>query len=179
MNSTSITSMRIFVGIPASSDFRANTCLWQESRRDMPFRFVDERDLHLTIIPPWEVDDIEVEKKKIQQLAELSACKLHINRVFPNASRGGRQTIWAISDEAPVELRVLRVKAHDVFNREIEIRPFSPHVTLARTGQDVIFRKFEDSVNWEFPINRVALFISHLTPDGSWYEIAQEVKLNL
>lgn len=143
----------------------------------MPFRFVDERDLHLTIIPPWEVDDIEVENKKIQRLAGLSACTLHINRVVPNASRGGRQIIWATPDDIPAELKLLRLKAHEVFNREVEARPFTPHITLARAGQDVIFKKFEDSMNWEFPIQRVALFISHLTPDGAWYEIAGEAPL--
>jgi 2'-5' RNA ligase len=169
--------MRVFVGIPAEDSFKAEGIAWQESHRSLPVRMINERDFHMTIIPPWEVDDIAAETAKVQLVAKEVLCDVNFVRFAPRPSMRAPHSIGAEAVEIPTSLTKLFNETYRVFNRQPEARPFLPHCTLARVPKDIIFRAFVDDVRWVFPVRRVALFVSHMEGSGAWYEIAAEVNL--
>jgi len=98
-----------------------------------------------------------------------------------------RTTILWAGLEENASLRELHGRVADalaVAGYKQEIRPFRPHITVARCGPDVdsrIIRAFlKDHADlWlpEIRVDRVRLYSSVLTSQGSTYQCEQEVEL--
>ena len=60
---------RIFVAIGISEDLKASIAKWQKQNAKLAIRFIQPKNLHLTLIPPWYEDP----KKIIKQMQKFSS----------------------------------------------------------------------------------------------------------
>jgi 2'-5' RNA ligase len=67
---------------------------------------------------------------------------------------------------------------------EREIRPFKPHITVARNKKNFNFKSFYDLIDRygdsrivQFPVTGFQVFKSTLTPDGPIYDVLKEIPL--
>lgn len=58
--------MRLFIGIKVSQQLRNKIQTYREKHRDLPVRWIKERNLHITLVPPGKEEDIRREFAKLK-----------------------------------------------------------------------------------------------------------------
>ena len=51
---------RVFVAIPVPERVRLKIAAWQRAHADIPVRWTKPENLHITVIPPWYVNEDEI-----------------------------------------------------------------------------------------------------------------------
>jgi len=172
--------MRVFVAIPATLEMQAAVERWQRGQRGLPpVRWIAGRNLHITLVPPWEESEIE-RVASVLAGVEAAPFEVRFSRAESGPDRGAPRLIWA-TGETPAALLRLRDTVTTALGIEPERRPYRLHMTLARyrptpPGQ-VVARVPPRPVDWRMPVGSFALYASHLLPSGAEYEILREVKL--
>jgi 2'-5' RNA ligase len=171
---------RIFVGISLSPELQKKALGWQQKHAGLPVRFIAPKNLHITILPPWDEQNIS---SAIQKLHELSGKVKPFTITFTNISLGPTpkrpRLIWA-TGETPEELKKLKVSAEKSFNAT-DNKPFKLHTTLARLRtrdfDPELFKEIAQSVNWQQKVASIALMESSLLPTGADYKVFAESPL--
>ena len=141
-------------------------------------RWQDDDQLHLTLRFIGEVDR-HVVRDVDAALASLHhpAFDLSLSGVGMFDRRGIPATLWAgIAPAEPVQ--ALHNKVDQAMIRvglEPERRAFHPHITLARLSRgtapvDAFLARYGGVTSASFPVDSIALYRSHLTPDGAQHE---------
>ncbi len=154
---------RVFAGIQISKGLEKKILkLEQELNPAIPW--IAPPNLHITIIPPWEENDLKYALKKLENLkGGLKRFKI----VFNNLSlkyRQGKASLIFLEGEA----------RKDALN-------FKPHLTLARLksgNYENMSQKIKrQKISWEEEVFSIALFESILLPEGALYKIIKKIKL--
>ena len=140
-------------------------------------RWVDMRQLHLTLRFIGEVDDATFESIK-STLAEIAEPRfsLNLNGVGCFPSKHAPRVLWVGIDDNEVLAR-LADKVEQILVQkngiEPERRKFSPHITIARFRErspsgvaDYLARNSSFSTE-TFPVDAFYLYSSKLTPKGA------------
>ncbi len=173
---------RVFVGIPLSPALQEAVSRWKDSHRRFPVRWLAPKNLHVTLVPPWEETNIPLALRDLSALAgKITPFSIRFTRIALGPSPGGPELIWA-EGISPSEIVTLAKLAHDALGIPAPGRPFKLHATLARFNADD-FRKFpvrklNEPVAWEMLVDRVVLFESHLGPRGADYQILGAVRVS-
>ncbi|MBU2566580.1 RNA 2',3'-cyclic phosphodiesterase [Patescibacteria group bacterium] len=179
--------MRCFLGIPLPADCRdAIKSAWHVQDNERSFlKFTDPGQWHVTLAFFGEVDydhminlvnlisrALEVPPQgslKIQSIQSFPTKrpKLYVAKCEPEQKQAWYQTIEDIKDMS------------SLLAPQIDRKPWTPHVTLARTKQNKILDEYEmplENIGWvpEF----ATLFRSELTPQGPHYTPLHEFRLN-
>lgn len=173
--------MRLFVAVPISENLQNEILEWEKSHQNLPVRWLKGKNLHITLIPPWEEENIE----KIR--ATLKTFENKIGRFgieFDKMEYGphGREPrlIWA-EGKPPKILLDLKGKLELLLGRKSDFRPWLMHLTLARfrpeTFSSFTVKRLNEKVYWPEQVNSIVLMESHLLPDGSDYEVLERVFL--
>lgn len=161
--------MRLFLGFPLSENIAAQAVAWQDTRADLPVRWVAPQDMHMTLVAPWERDDLAEDRERIQNvLSSFDPFPL----VFDQISFGPRpqtpRLIWAKGScdlETTRRLERMRGALREALGLPKDARPFTPHVTLARFPSESFnsfpMRELNDLVLWEESFSSAVLFESH------------------
>jgi len=149
-------------------------------------RWVKPESLHLTLaflgeVPP---DFLESTKPLLTSVAaghKPFAMRLNGVGVFPSPSRA--RTVWIGMDHGKSEVCALQrdvVKALCAVGYQPEKRPFSPHLTIGRMRiPDDLSRAVASPFESEsFPVSRLVLFRSVLSPAGPTYSVLTEFPLS-
>jgi 2'-5' RNA ligase len=172
--------MRIFVAIPAALEMQAVVERWQREQRGLPpVRWIAGRNLHITLVPPWEESDIE-RVAAVLAGVEAAPFEVRFSRAESGPDRGAPRLIWA-TGETPPALLQLRDAVAGALGIEPERRAYRLHMTLARyrsmpPGQ-VPPRVPPRPIDWRMPVVSFVLYASHLLPGGAEYEVLREVRL--
>jgi 2'-5' RNA ligase len=139
--------MRVFIGVKASKKLQKKVGEWRRRHADLPVRWIKDRNLHLTLVPPWYEDD---GAKAIEKLNSVQFKKhtITFDRVGINFKH---KVIWI---GKPTE-----------------------HVTIARfkDAKPLSGIQFEE-ILWKETADTVTLFESRLRAKGAdYYEIAKKV----
>ncbi|MGH9409900.1 MAG: RNA 2',3'-cyclic phosphodiesterase [Vicinamibacterales bacterium] len=186
--------MRLFVGVGISERMRqaaaeAAERIRRRLVRAIDARWVDPRDMHLTVRFIGHVDDDRVPMLLTRLVAPVQVPPFDIALercgVFP--ASGTVRVIWIGLRSGLPSL----AEMHHEFNRRLaaagfkaEDRPYSPHLTLARvkrvSGRPAAIREKLDGV--PVPpapsrIDRAVIFRSHLSQHGARYEALASVPL--
>ena|GEM_PF-1459733 len=164
--------MRVFVGIPISEELRGRVLEWRgkyltltpnpspKGRGETSIRWIEPKNLHVTLVPPWESQNWQVESSAVAKaladkqklkVIKCGAFEIKFDKVClkpenyhprpvsrrlgtsnHDASRGG--TIWA-TGEAGEEIRKLKNLIEMFLNINVDKtrgHAFYQHVTLAR-----------------------------------------------
>src|SRR3989344_4231801 len=170
---------RIFVALPISKGLEEEVSRWREKYANLPVRWLENGNLHITLVPPgYEADAPSV----ISKLAGIKGASLGV--LFRGVSYGPDprrpRLIWA-EGGAPREMLDLRIKIYETLGKVPEKRPFLTHLTLARFKEEDFFsfpvRHIEDIVSWKERFSSFVLMESHLKRSGAEYEVLAEFPL--
>jgi 2'-5' RNA ligase len=172
-------SRRVFVGIKITDEI-ADTCLRvQAGLGDLPVEFIPPDDIHLTLLPPWEMTDQSyVEDTLRQALEPVKKFTLKFRRLAYGPDIMRPRLLWVECEQAE-ELVVLKKSLLKTFS-VIDHVPFVPHITLARFSAEIADRIKHDPVDRPFrmsmPVDSVQLFSSP-HQGGSGYQVVTSVPI--
>lgn len=171
--------MRLFVGIPLPGNVRKNLHgAYRLLEGVHGVKTVEEENLHITLKFIGEVSERKVDSIR----GALSGVRYRPIRVeitgvgaFPSLS--SPRVVWAGVGQGGDEVRRLAEAVERALVPEgikPEVRPFHPHVTLARVKRpcDVVHRFLEENREAQFgsfTVRYFVLFRSTLTPSGPIY----------
>lgn len=192
------TPWRLFIAVPLPPDVRkqVSEVIQHLSSTDLPVRWIDPDSGHLTL---HYIGEIEPELSELLRMTMNAALTGHTSfdlrttepGAFPNLRRP--RVLWLGLWGPTYKLEELYNDVGDFlddFGLEIEDAPFHPHITLGRVrgGEGVKIGSLPDQVKdaiadlaeaslasmdrqVPFPVTEVQLVRSHLSKDGSEYEV--------
>lgn len=175
--------IRVFIGIPVSEELKEKIGKWAESHKAWPLRFVSGTGLHITLVPPWYADGANC---AVGQLDEMAAAvkpfRIKFKKITFGTSPKRPRLIWTMSEDYDKEgMLRLKAAAGAIFGQKPEVRPYNPHLTIARFNEGEFdklpTKELDEAVDWEMEVNSVVLYESKLHHSGAEYEILKEIKL--
>jgi RNA 2',3'-cyclic 3'-phosphodiesterase len=183
-----MTDIRAFIAISLHPEItRGLDNVLSDLKRRIPgtaVRWVPARNIHLTVKFLGDVPAARLEAvtKALQDEAQRHPTfELQVGGFgcFPSSKRP--RVVW-IGVEAPTALGALQQAVEAEMARlgyEREERPFSPHLTLGRVGQNIgtddqrrlaeILANFKVGLLGKFQVESVAVYKSDLQPSGAVY----------
>lgn len=144
---------------------------WPKARANLAARWVAPKNLHITLVPPWnEINISEI----IGQLQTVSANNFEIK--FENIITAPNKNMIWLAGKPPEGIYGLRLKIYEALGKKPDARPFKLHATLARSKTHL--PSFKEMVNWQYKAEKFVLYESQLMPEGADYEILQNFKLD-
>ncbi|TSC60404.1 MAG: 2'-5' RNA ligase [Parcubacteria group bacterium LiPW_15] len=175
--------IRVFVGIPISEELREKIGKWAESHKDWPLRFVSGTGLHITLVPPWYAENSDCAVGQLDDIATaVKPFNIKFKKITFGTSSKRPRLIWTMGEDYDKE-GMLRLKAvaEAVFGQKPEVRPYSPHLTIARFKEEdfgkMPTKELDENVDWEMEVNFVVLYESKLHHSGAEYEILKKIEL--
>jgi len=170
---------RVFIGIPVNEKIKEKISLWQKKfLKGLKVRPIKASNLHITLIPPWYVEDIKDMSKKLKKIAgRFHPFKVIFEKVEFGPKNQKPRLIWLYA-ETPRELTFVVDKLKEIFNVE-DSRPFLTHLTIARWNSKKIKVKKRDfpKIFWKMTVDKIAIYESRLSSKGSDYKVIFEVNL--
>lgn len=187
--------MRTFIAIALPHDIKESLEHLQKTLKTAgaDVKWVEPNNIHLTLKFLGEVDEKKVER--IEAILEETAgahSSYHIRvsgaGAFPRIS--SPRVIWVGMDygvdETTQIAKELEVKIAKIGIPK-ENRPFSCHITIGRTRSGMNLQKLAEKLQalhttsgippQEFPVTKLTLYKSTLTPPGPVYEVLKEANL--
>lgn len=188
--------MRAFIAIelpPEIKDFLAGLEKQLKST-SADVKWVEPANIHLTLKFLGEIDDIKYSQVKgiIEYAVKDKAIfnlRLHSLGAFPRISLP--RVIWVGIDKGEVQTKeiaqILEEKTREI-GIPAEERDFSSHITIGRVrsglNKEKLIQRLQElqanplkTENLEFPVTKITLLKSTLSPKGPIYEILKEASL--
>jgi len=186
--------MRTFIALPLPEKIKDYLCGLQDrlKKTGADVKWVNPKNIHLTLkflgeINPEQTKELEVFFEKIA--AGVSAYTISIGGIGAFPKIQSPRTIWVGIEKGKEETRDLASRLEEKVSTigiPKEERPYSCHLTIGRTKSSLNRSKLIQGLNdllkdpissLEFPVNRIILFKSTLTPGGPIYEVLKEANL--
>jgi len=187
--------MRAFIALPVPAEIRHAISLCQQQlRRALPgrsIRWTREDQWHLTLCFLGDVSPEAAEAARDcveEACSEHAPIQLRADRlgVFPDPRRPS--VLWMGFEDNPALLALQSSLARRVepFNAHRESRAYHPHLTLARirqpdrsTGAQLrsLLANAQNAPSLQCRADRVCLFESRLSPQGSRYSVLAQAPL--
>lgn len=172
---------RIFIGLKISKDLQTRVVRWRKKFPDWPVRWTPEKNLHITLIPPFYEDNVRAINKKLRNTQNYpSEIIVEFNRIAFGPDPKRPRLIWAVGEKPP-ELEDLKKYLEKILEIPAEKRTFSLHLTLGRFKPEDFhhfsIKKLKEKISWKEKIKSIVLFESKLSRKGAEYEILEEIKL--
>ncbi|OGI69692.1 2'-5' RNA ligase [Candidatus Nomurabacteria bacterium RIFCSPLOWO2_01_FULL_42_20] len=179
--------MRIFVSVKIGKELENKIIEWQKSRDDLKVRWLKPENLHITLIPPWETQNIEEVKNKLKSLPRGEQSELYggeFDILFNKVSFGPKpehpRLIWA-EGKSPENFKKLRKNTEQILGVYNNHPDEYIHVTLARFDprdfKKLKTRELNEQVDWKDKVKSVILYQSQTLPEGAKYTILEEIKI--
>lgn len=172
---------RIFVAIGASKELQRKIEAWRENFSLGGLRWLEGKNLHLTLIPPWYENETGVRKtiELLKTLEPPEPFEARFGKITFGPDPKRPRLIW-LEGQAPREIADLKAKLEKILAKPPEVRPFKLHLTIARFRPENFssfsVKKLDEKISWTEKINSVLLMESRLSPQGADYEIFFEKK---
>ena len=171
---------RFFVALPVYGALASAVAEWRERYARLPVRWLKDKDLHLTLVPPWYAEDPAPVIAELERLRGRGKISAEFRRVGYGPNVREPRLIWA-EGPVPAGLPELQAEALRLAGQPAERRPLRLHITLARFRPEnfpgLPVKRLEDEVRWPEEFAAVALVEAHLSPSGADYEILEEIPL--
>lgn len=174
---------RVFVGIFASLKLKRKVFALRRKFYHLPVRWIPDENLHLTLIPPLELDDkgiVEMIEKSQTLEGKIGQIKIKFNRLSfgPNPRRP--RLIW-IEGKSNQKLVELKNRITRILGLRAEGRLFKPHLTIARFKPKDYFnfptKDLDEKISWSFLAESICVIQSECLEEGARYTNLSEIKL--
>ena len=154
-------SKRVFVGIKMSDEIADECAKLQASLVDLPARFIPREDMHLTLLPPWEMTDQSFVEDRLREVLERAKrFTLKLERLSYGPNEREPRLAWIECAVTP-EIVSLEKDLSRTFNVRDRFS-FIPHVTLVRFRKEdkkkLLARPIEQAIALSMPVESVELF---------------------
>lgn len=172
---------RIFIALPISEELKKWVSDWQNRHSDLPVRWIKEKNLHITIVPPWYTDNLNLVARQLEKIKnKFGQIELHFDKICIGPTSKNPRMIW-LEGETPEILPKLKTHLEAVLGLKPEKRDFLLHLTIARFNPRD-FHKFpldpiNEKISWDEKISSLVLMGSRLLPQGAEYEIIASIPL--
>jgi 2'-5' RNA ligase len=172
--------MRCFIGLPLADDLRdeiSRALIYADKPRDI--RRIDENLWHVTMVflgdvEPESIGEIVKICKRYYRspgsitFDELATFPKHKPRMLVASGSAEPQALW--------NQCVNRIRRDlTSYAPDMDLKPWRPHITLARAGKDVILPKWRLRVGpWTWLPGGFTLYQSELTEHGPTYRVINE-----
>ncbi len=175
---------RIFIALPVSLTIQNNVLEIQNKFKHLKIRWVNPKNLHITLVPPWYEKNIPEVVEKLNKIEGVfQNFKINFNLIEYGPNKFHPRLIWAVGGASP-EILKLQQKILECLNKKPENKMFKLHLTLARFNQNFDTNssiknlpKLDIPIFWEDKITKFVLMRSHLLKTGADYEIIKEINL--
>lgn len=169
------------MAVKISEELQEEILEWEKSYHRLPVRWLTGKNLHITLISPWESEDAERTKAALKTLeGKVGPFEMVFEKVEFGPHGQELRLIWA-EGAAPKEMIVLKNELEKLLGLENNGRSFRLHLTLARFHPKDFVRfpvkKLDEKVFWRQKVKSFVLIESRLLPDGADYEVLEEVIL--
>ncbi|MCL5004467.1 MAG: RNA 2',3'-cyclic phosphodiesterase [Patescibacteria group bacterium] len=173
--------MRIFIAIPISKKLQKEIEKYREFYSDLPARWLEGKNLHITLIPPWEEDNIDEVKDILKTIeSKIGSFEMNFEKVSFGTNSYSPRLIWAIG-KTPKQIIELKKLLENALNMPSERNDFLLHLTLARFRPEDFknfpVKKIDDKINWREIVEEFIIMRSHLSRNGAEYEILERFRL--
>lgn len=175
---------RIFIAIPISEKLQSEILDWEKSKPDLQkltVRWLADKNLHITLVPPWQEADIESVANKLQDAVKnFKPFEIKFVKVKFGPNENNPRLIW-VEGMLCGELADFKEKIESVFGVKKENRPYLPHFTLARFKPEdfagFAVKNLDEKIFWKEKVDSAAIMESKLSPSGAEYEILRKINL--
>lgn len=174
---------RVFIGIFVSPELKRKILGFKNKYRDLPVRWMIEEKLHLTLIPPMQLNDNEIVEmiKKLQTLkGKMGQIEIKFSHVSLGPNPRRPRLIW-LEGEPNQKLIELKNEITQILGLRAEGRPFRPHLTIARFKLrdyfDFSTKNLSEKIGWFFAAESIYIIESKRLPDGAEYTILDKITL--
>lgn len=171
---------RIFLAITLPETLQREIQRWQDGHGDLPVRWIAGKNLHITMVPPWEEAEVERVIHSVREAANgAGPFSVRFSRVTYGPDIKKPRLIWA-TGHTPMEMDLLAKKLRSVLPGNGEARGLRSHITVARFRPGdfkKINHPMEEAIDWRMEVRSIVLMESQLSSDGANYEIVKEFEL--
>jgi 2'-5' RNA ligase len=172
--------MRVFIGIKISEQLQQQILVWQKKFTQLPVRWITGRNLHITLIPPWEEYDVSGLKKLIKEIPTTDSFEIELQKITYGPNWRQPRLIWA-SGQTPQKIIQLKQSLEQALQIKSGSRPFVLHLTLARFRPENFssfpIQNINEKVSWKEKIKSFQLIESQLKRSGAEYKVLLDVPL--
>lgn len=178
---------RIFIAIPLEEDLQEKVIAWKEEftrKTGMSFRWLDPKGLHITLVPPWQAKDREIESIKhilTQAIQPIMPFEIVFRKISYGPDPRNPRLVWA-EGETPPDILLLKDRIEKTLIAArmpitVEKRPLKLHATLARfrpeTFSSFKIKELNEEVHWYSMASSVAIMQSILQIGGAEYSVIE------
>lgn len=160
--------MRLFVGTPVTEPLLAAIRRWRTDHNDLDVRWIENKNLHFTLLPPWEADTAKRQLRQVVYPPQV----VTLNRLTLGSNPKQVNLVWA-TGRPPAGLLGLKHAVESGFGKAPS-ESFLPHVTLAKFDRNNVpapIRRLDETIKWQQNITEIALYRAQPTGNGSEYSI--------
>jgi len=159
-------SKRVFIGIKMNEEMAGAFVKLQSEIAGPPARFIPPEDMHMTLVPPFEMSDPAYVDECVRvALARAKRFTLKTEHLAYGPVKMRPSLAW-IKCAVSEELIALKKELMRAFGKTDQW-PFKPHVTIARFAKKdadmLTHRPIERAAAFSMPVEEITLYES---PDG-------------
>lgn len=187
---------RVFIGINLPPDIKKFLASYQKKWSDLPVKWVNEDNLHITLtflgyLTDTEIGEVSIALKGVVE--QYNSFELHLREVvyWPLQQSLGQapKMIWA-NGEKSKQLSLLKRDLERAISERVNFKPeartLSPHVTLARIKTfewraiDTVEERpeFNEIIDLSFDVGSIEIMESVLRKTGPVYTIIESHPLS-
>ncbi|HUZ93179.1 MAG TPA: RNA 2',3'-cyclic phosphodiesterase [Candidatus Paceibacterota bacterium] len=171
---------RIFAAIAISDSLQEEILRYEEKWNRLPVRWLQGKNLHLTLVPPWYGEVGETVASFANTAGSGVSAELTFQKVQYGPDEHRPRLVWA-KGKAAKSIHDLKCRLEHLLEVKSEYRPWLPHLTIARFKPEDFSRfpvkKIDDAVSWSENVQSFVLMESSLSRSGAEYKILEEFKL--
>ncbi len=178
--------MRIFIAIKLSEELREKVAHLRKQYGDLPVRWNRPDGLHVTLVPPWEMEESElpslIERLKALDVVSFDLFFDRLKMPIADIIKSNRESdMFWLYGPASKPFLVLKDELEHILGLEVARSEFQNHVTLARFRRKDVssspVKRIDEQVNWRQPVRSIVLLRSRPDPAGAIYETLAEFPL--
>lgn len=187
--------MRTFIAIELPAEIRDSLARIEERLKatQADVKWVEPKNIHLTLKFLGEIDEKQHERINLildEVAGESSSYKILVSSIGAFPKLDSPRVIWVGADAGDKETKVLAKELEEKIQKigiPKEDRPFSSHITIGRTrstkNRDKLIQELRNleqefgGKDLSFPVKKITLCKSTLTPQGPIYEVLKEANL--
>lgn len=167
---------RIFVALPISEKLQKEILDWESRYPMLKVRWLNVKNLHITLVPPWYEDNVESIVGKLKNVGGVGPVDAIFSRVCYGPDPKKARLIWA-EGAVPERLQMLKDRIEQALGRKDERHPWRLHLTLARFREEdfanLAVKNLDERVEWKERFDSFVLMASRLERAGAEYEVLE------
>lgn len=167
---------RLFVALQIGANLGSDIQKFRDRYDDLEVKWIDQENLHLTLVPPWWENDVEDVKNRLDALAGFGPVEISFDDFVVAPEGENPYMIW-LQASSDWLLESLKNRCEDVLDMESDDSEFSPHITVARFSRNVNTPQIDYQVERLERFDKLVLMQSHITDERGKYEILHSVQL--